>query len=230
MDAKAVPLLMSEGDNATSSDGSATLGDSSATLMEGSRAMSSSTTLAVVNKQLAIAGIAITQEDALMLDERRVESLAETERVEFGTPAVATIAEAIATSPFLAQSNVIDSLAELQTTFYALRDELPVDVPDAEIVEALHSCFDAYEGDTAEVATLPKEEVMAFSEEYLRLSKTEERGGHRIVDEDGRVYAFDSGGRDVDEGYPFTFNPNEWNYDEQAAGWGGERWSDGWND
>ena len=188
------------------------------------------TTLAAINKQLSKVGVAITQEDALMLNEHRVESLAETERVEFGAPALTIIVEAIATSPFLTQDSIADTLAELQSTFYALRDELPIDVPDAEIIEALHGCFEAYEGDATEVATLSKEAIMAFSEEYLHSTKAEERGGHHIVDEDGRVYTFDSGGRGVDEGYTFSFNLNEWNYDEQAAGWGGERWSDGWND
>ena len=70
-----------------------------------------------------------------MLAERRVESLAETERIEFGPPAVAAIAKAIASSPFLMQDNLADVLVELQDAFYAFRDELTVDVPDAEIVE-----------------------------------------------------------------------------------------------
>jgi hypothetical protein len=102
------------------------------------------TMLAAVNEHLAVAGLSITREDALMLAERRVESLAETERIEFGPPAVAAIAKAIASSPFLMQDNLADVLAELQDAFYALRDELPVDVPDAEIVEALGDCFDTH--------------------------------------------------------------------------------------
>ena len=100
--------------------------------------------LAAVNEHLAVAGLSITREDALMLAERRVESLAETERIEFGPPAAAAIAKAIASSPFLMQDNLADVLAELQDAFYALRNELPVDVPDAEIVEALGDCFDTH--------------------------------------------------------------------------------------
>ena len=57
--------------------------------------------LAAVNEHLAVAGFSITREEALMLAERRVESLAETERVEFGPPAIEAIAEAGASSPFL---------------------------------------------------------------------------------------------------------------------------------
>ena len=122
--------------------------------------------LAVVNERLAMAGLSITRDDALMLAERRAESLAEVERVEFGQPALVAIAEALASSPFLVEGSVADMLAELQDAFYALRDDSPVDVPDAEIIEALRGCFDAHEGDADEVAALPKGEVMAFSKEY----------------------------------------------------------------
>jgi hypothetical protein len=68
------------------------------------------TMLAAVNEHLAVAGLSITREDALMLAERRVESLAETERIEFGPPAVAAIAKAIASSPFLMQDNLVNVL------------------------------------------------------------------------------------------------------------------------
>ena len=68
------------------------------------------TMLTAVNEHLAVAGLSITREDALMLAERRVESLAETERIEFGPPAVAAIAKAIASSPFLMQDNLADVL------------------------------------------------------------------------------------------------------------------------
>jgi len=95
--------------------------------------------LAAVHEQLAQAGLSITREDALMLAERRAESLRAVERVEFGTPALAAIAEAIASSPFLMQDNVADALAELQDAFYLLRDDLPVEAPDAEIAEALRN-------------------------------------------------------------------------------------------
>ena len=46
----------------------------------------SDTTLAAVNEQLARSGLPVTREDALMLAERRADSLASIERVEFGAP------------------------------------------------------------------------------------------------------------------------------------------------
>ena len=150
-----------------------------------------------------------------MLAERRAESLAAVERVEFGAPVVEAIAEAIAGSPFLMERDVAGVLADLQDAFYVLRDALPIDVPDAEIVEALRGCFDANEGDVAEVAALPREEVMAFSGEYRLTSEVDHENAYRIVDDEGRAYVFD---------------PVEWGYDEQADGWNGEEWADDWGD
>ncbi|MBO4352980.1 MAG: hypothetical protein J5818_05760 [Eggerthellaceae bacterium] len=171
-------------------------------------------TLTAVNEQLAAAGLAITYDDALMLARRRAESLADSERVEFGIPAVVAIAEAIATSPSLEQGNAASMLAELQDAFYALRTELPVDVPDDEIIEALRNCLDE-RSDACVMAEMPIAEVMAFSSEYVRAMEAEAGDGYRIVDGDGREY---------------TFDPAEWDYDEQADGWDGERWSDAWSD
>ena len=54
---------------------------------------------AKVNGRLTASGFSITREDVLMLAERRAEALAETERVEFGTPAVVEVAEALVGSP-----------------------------------------------------------------------------------------------------------------------------------
>ncbi len=170
--------------------------------------------LAEVNGQLAAGGLAITGEDARVLAERRAEALAETGRVEFATPAVVAIAEAVATSPCLSQEGAVQDLAELQDAFYALRDELPADVPDAEIAEALRGCLDAW-GDAATVASLPAKEVMGFSAEYVRAAEAEGSEAYRIADDEGRTYAFD---------------PAEWDFDEQADGWDGERWADDWDD
>jgi len=170
--------------------------------------------LAEVNGRLAASGLSITREDAQMLVERRAEALAEAERVEFGIPAIVEVAAAIADSPCLAQQDVAESLAELQDSFYAIRDELSVDVPDAEIADALRNCLDAW-GDAAEVASMPAEEVMRFSAEYMRAAEAGDGGEYRIVDDEGRAYTFDSA---------------EWDFDEYVDGWDGARWSDGWGD
>lgn len=174
----------------------------------------SAPTLTALEKSLAGAGISLTREDALMLAARRTESLASLERVEFGTPAVLKITKAVASSPTLTKENAALALALLQDTFYELRDELPIDVPDEEIIEALSCCLDDL-GDAAEVAAIPTDELMTYSQEYVRMQDELLADGYRIVGDDGRAY---------------TFNPTDWEYDETSPGWDGERWADDWND
>lgn len=169
--------------------------------------------LAAMGHRLAEAGLSITREEALMLVGRRAECLTGTGRIEFGTPALVSIADAIATSPCLLQADAAEVLANLQDAFYSLRDEVPVDVPDAEIVEALRGWLDAW-GDAADAVEASVEEVMAFSTEYAR-AQAESAEACRIVDDEGHVYTFDSA---------------EWDYDELANGWDGERWDDEWSD
>lgn len=170
--------------------------------------------LSTINAKLAVGGLSITYEDAQMLARRRIESLECAERIEFGTPAVVVVADAVATSPCIAQDDVGLVLAELQDCFYELRDELPISVPDAQIAEALRGCLDAW-GDVTEVARMPAEDVMVFSDEYVRAIEAERSAEYRIVDY---------------EGHEYTFDPAEWDYDEQADGWNGEKWADDWKD
>lgn len=172
------------------------------------------TILSVINRLLAANGLSITPEDACMLAERRAEALVGTDRVEFGTPAIVEVAESVAGLPCITQASAVEVLAELQDAFYAIRDELSVDVPDAEIADALRSCLDAWE-DTAEITSMPAEEIMRFSTEYMRVAEAEDSAEYRIIDDEGRVY---------------TSDPAEWDYDEHADGWDGEGWGDDWGD
>lgn len=174
----------------------------------------SAPTLTALERSLAGAGISLTREDSLMLAARRTESLASLERVEFDTPAIMAIAKAVGGSPHLTQKSAAASLALLQDAFYSLRDELPIDVPDDEIVEAIRGCLEEL-GDAAEVAAIPTDELMTYSQEYVRMQDELLADGYRIVDDDGRAY---------------TFNPTDWEYDETSPGWDGERWADDWND
>ena len=172
------------------------------------------TMLEEVNRRLSAGGLSISHEDARMLAEGRAEALADAERVEFGTPAIVEIARAVADSPCLSQPDATEVLAELQCAFYAVRNELPAEVPDEEIAGAMRGCLDAW-GDAATVASMLAEEIMSFSEEDARASEVVGCGEYRITDDEGRVYVFD---------------PDEWDYDEHADGWDGEGWADGWDD
>ena len=162
---------------------------------------------AAINQQLALADIAITYQEACRLAKQREQCLCEAERIEFGAPAVALIACELAESNVLANTNAASTLAALQDCFYQTRDELSVDVPDSEIIEALVGCF-IEQGEATDVAKTPIEEIMAYSKSYRQAN-------YRITDDEGRVY---------------TFGPREWECDETAPGWDGEKWAGDWNE
>ena len=169
---------------------------------------------AAINQQLAPAEIAITHQEACRLAKCREQCLFEAERIEFGTPAVALVARELAESDALTNTNIASTLVALQDCFYQTRDELPVDVPDGEIVEALIGCF-IEQGDAADVAKTSVEEIMAHSRSYRQAQKEAEQSDYRITDDEGRVYMFE---------------PKEWEYDETAPGWNGEEWAGDWNE
>lgn len=162
-------------------------------------------------------GLSLSSADVQELTESRLTCLAENSRIEFGEPAVALIAEALASSPWMFQENLKEALFGLQQTFYLLRDEIPIDVPDEEIVEGLRGCFDACEGDAFEVSCLSAEDVLRFSGEYRRERAAANADSRQtpmdcacqVIDGDGNVYALD---------------PEAWSYDEFADGWDGEKW------
>lgn len=163
-----------------------------------------------INSHLASAGITITASEAADLAMRRELCLRDNERIEFGTPAVVAIAKELAPSSCLKICGAADALTRLQEVFYRTRDELSVEVPDTEIVEAICHCFDEM-GSAFDVATLPIEELMAFSKTYRQAQESTEEACYCLTDDAGRTY---------------TFDPTEWDYDETAPGWNGEKWDD----
>ena len=163
-----------------------------------------------INGHLASAGITITASEATDLAMHRDLCLRDNERIEFGTPAVVTIARELALPPCLEAHNAADTLTRLQEVFYRTRDELAIEVPDSEIIEAICHCFDEL-GSAFDVARLPTEELMAFSKTYRQAQESTEEACYCLTDDSGRTY---------------TFDPAEWDYDETAPGWNGEKWDD----
>lgn len=168
---------------------------------------------AAINQQLAPAEIAITHQEACQLAKQREQCLCEAERIEFGAPAVALIARELAESNALANARAAPTLAALQDCFYQTRDELSVDVPDDEIIEALVGCF-IEQGEAADVAKTSVEEIMTYSKSYRQAQEEAKQSNYCITDDEGRVY---------------TFDPREWECDETAPGWDGEEWAGDWN-
>ena len=123
-------------------------------------------------------------------------------------------ARELANSNILQCADAASVLTALQALFYQTRDELPTEVPDEEIIEALTNCY-MDQGDAIDVAKIPTGELMAHSRAYRKAQEETERSSYSITDDTGRAYAFD---------------PAEWDYDETAAGWDGERWDSCWNE
>lgn len=166
--------------------------------------------LSGINDRLVAEGLSLSSVEAQMLAEHRAEVLADAERIEFGKPAILSIVEAFAASPVLLQDNLVHTLSELLSIFYTLRNDLPIDIPDVEIIEALRECFDIH-GDVDVLAAMESDAIMRFSDDYVQAIDVENNGEYRITDNEGREY---------------IFKQSDWDYDEQASGWNGEEWSD----
>lgn len=127
--------------------------------------------------------------------------LAESGRICFGEGASALLIWTFSDSAFFT-GNVVNTLMDLVESFYELRDDLPAQVTDQEIVEALRDCFDGEAaGDVGLALSLSKDS----------LSSCEGMQAYEITDEDGLLYRWD---------------PDEWLDDVAADGWYGERWGE----
>lgn len=127
--------------------------------------------------------------------------LAESGRICFGEGASALLIRTFSDSAYFT-GNAANTLMELVESFYELRDDLPAQVTDQEIVEALRDCFDGEAaGDVGLALSLSKDS----------LSSCEGIRAYEITDEDGLLYRWD---------------PDEWLDDVAADGWYGERWGE----
>lgn len=127
--------------------------------------------------------------------------LTESGRTCFGEGVSARLIRAFSDSAYFT-GNAANTLMELVEAFYELRDDLPAQVADQEIVEALRECFDGEAaGDVGLALSLSKDS----------LSSCEGMRAYEITDEDGLLYRWD---------------PDERLDDVIADGWYGERWGE----
>ena len=166
---------------------------------------------------LAKQGLSLTQGQLASIDAARREVLAACERVEYAAGAVDVLALAFAGSPYLGQGDMGEVLAEVMGVFYDVREDVPIDVPDDEVLAALRQAFDAVGGDVEAIdapaiaGELMARELRAAYETGNRDDDAADAPGvYRIADDTGRVYCWSL----------------DWEYDEFAPGWDGERWAD----
>lgn len=153
-----------------------------------------------IGKAAREAGLSLTQDQVREIAEAERACLAACGRVSFGEPAAAKLIRAFSNSPYLAGSDVVETLSGLTEAFYDLREDLPAQMSDAEIIEALQERFDGLAaGDVGLASALAREDLVS----------REAVDSYEIADDDGKVYRWD---------------PEEWRDDVQADGWHGERW------
>ncbi len=87
-------------------------------------------------------GLSLTEEDARMLVEKRLESLKEQQRVEFGEGILPKLIFTFCDSPYLDQGNYADIIAQLQEIFYLYKNESMDELSDDELLSLMKEAFD----------------------------------------------------------------------------------------
>jgi hypothetical protein len=94
------------------------------------------------NHEIARYGLSLSSEDIQALVIGRIESLQQTERVEFGSGVTKRLVLEFAGSPYLSQADFADRILELQDLFYEFKNESLEQVPDDELIGTMRSLFD----------------------------------------------------------------------------------------
>ncbi|MBR5618856.1 MAG: hypothetical protein IKW76_03905, partial [Clostridia bacterium] len=94
------------------------------------------------NERSARYGLVLTTEQAKELAETRESSLRENGRIEFGSGVVDKIINAFCDSPYLMQSNYVETLHELIELFYYYKSDVEDLISDDELIEFMKSSFD----------------------------------------------------------------------------------------
>lgn len=95
-----------------------------------------------MNKKTEIFGLALTEEDAKLLVERRQENLREQQRVEFGEGILSKLIFTFCDSPYIYQENYVKTIARLQEIFYLYKNESMDELTDDELLTYMKEAFD----------------------------------------------------------------------------------------
>ncbi|MDO4556421.1 MAG: DUF6323 family protein, partial [Lachnospiraceae bacterium] len=87
-------------------------------------------------------GLTLTKEDARLLAKERIDELQEQQRVEFGGGILPKIIDFFCDSPYIFQSNYVDTLVRLQEIFYLYKNESMDLCTDDELLECMKEAFD----------------------------------------------------------------------------------------
>ena len=95
--------------------------------------------LEACNKATRRHGIVLSEPDIRALVVGRRESLALSERVEFGGGTTKELVLAFASSPYVSQATFVDTVLALQDLFYEVKNESLEQIPDDELIAKMRS-------------------------------------------------------------------------------------------
>jgi len=87
-------------------------------------------------------GLFLSEQQILDLTERRFAALKDTGRIEFGQGIIKKIIEQFCDSPYIMQKNYVDTILELQDSFYYFKNESMDRISDDELIEFMKRHFD----------------------------------------------------------------------------------------
>ena len=95
-----------------------------------------------MNQKTERFGLSLTQEDAELLVERKMECLKEQQRVEFGETILSKLIDTFCDSPYISQNDYVDTISGLQEIFYLYKNESLDVLTDDELLEFMKEAFD----------------------------------------------------------------------------------------
>ena len=127
--------------------------------MDRERQDSLQTALAETNALSLRYGLRLSTEAVARLTRRRTAALLDADRVEFRTSAVCMLVNAFCDSPYLLQEEYETVLGELIDAFYYYKTACRDLLSDEELLSAMRTRFDEYEGGVEAVTGLGIEEL-----------------------------------------------------------------------
>jgi hypothetical protein len=87
-------------------------------------------------------GLSLSEKEILELTEQRFAALKDTGRIEFGRGIIKQLAEVFCDSPYLTRESYMETLLELQESFYYFKNESMDRIPDDELIQLMKKYFD----------------------------------------------------------------------------------------
>lgn len=86
-------------------------------------------------------GLNLTEPDLQYLAEQRKLSLQWSNRIEFGEGILKELVFRFCDSPYVDQSNFLETMVELQAIFYEYKNEFAEEIPDDELLDYMEEAF-----------------------------------------------------------------------------------------